>query len=227
MMWLSSFCRNETFRSKLVADLQTTDLLSGYDSTQSIDVESFKLKIREGLEELKKILHVSYHKIRCEEEMVNWKVKPHELLNSLIGCTAQCPFCGEQCDMLDPDHYRDAGQKHRTAVHRMDCLAGWRHKDSQELGTIFCPVEVTSDHSFYQSDSHTFHPYKKYQNVYPAWSIPPDKTAESFLYWKWFVSKYPDALTKEFDAKPPRVPPQWCEIEWHDVKANLRDIYKL
>ncbi len=96
--WLSSFCRNEAFRSILGADLQMTDLLSGYDSTQPLDLDNFKLKIRDGLETLKKILHVSYDNIRCEEEMVNWKVKPHELLKSLIGCTAQCPFCVEQCD---------------------------------------------------------------------------------------------------------------------------------
>ncbi len=115
--WLSSFCRNETFRSKLGVDLQMTDLLSCYDPTQPIiiDDESFKLKIRDRLEELRKILHATYDKIWCEEEMENWKVKPHELLNSLIGCTEQCPFCGEQCDMLDPHHYEDTGQKHQTA----------------------------------------------------------------------------------------------------------------
>ncbi len=174
--WLSSFCRSETFRSNLGVDLLTADLLSGYDSPQPLDLDNFKLKIRVGLEKLKKTLHVSYDKIRCEEEMVNWKVKPHETLNPLI---AQCPFCGEQCDMLNTRHNEDTGQKHQTAVHRLDCLAGWRIKQTQVLATNFCPVEVASDHNFYKSDGVTVHPYREFQEVYPAWSIPPDKTAES------------------------------------------------
>ncbi len=225
--WLSNFRKNETFRSKLGADLQTTDLLSGYDSSQPLDLDNFKLKIRDGLEELKKILHASYDKIRCEEEMEKWKVKPHELLNSLIGCTEQCPFCGEQCDMLDPHHYEGTGRKHQTAVHRMDGLAGWRITKTEVLGTDFCQANIASNNRFYLKDGVTLHPYKKFQDVYPAWSIPPDTTAEGSLYWKWFVGKYPDALASEFHAKPPKVQSQWSTTEWDDVKADLKDIYKL
>ncbi len=159
---------------------------------------------------------------------MKWKVKPHELLNSLIGCTEQCPFCGEQCDILDPHHYKDTGQKHRTAVHRMDGLSGWRDNKSEALGTYFCPVEVASNRSFQKRDHIiAFHPYKKYQEVYPAWSIPPDKTADSSLYWKWFVDKYPDALARMYNANPPEVKSEWSKIKWHDVKANLNDIYSL
>ena len=158
--------------------------------------------------------------------MVNWKVKPHEILNSLIGCTAQCPFCGEQCDMLDPSHYEDTGQKHQTAVHRMDCLAGWRFKN-KVLGTDFCPVEVARNCSFKKRDHRALHPYKKFLEVYPTWSIPPDKTAESSLFWKWFVAKFPESLAQEFEAKPPKIQSQWSKTEWHDVKANLKYIYKL
>ncbi len=75
--------------------------------------------------------------------------------------------------MLDPSHYEDR-QKHQTAVHRMDCLAGWRLKN-KVLGTDFCPVEVARNRSFKKRDHRALHPYKKFQEVYPTWSIPPDK----------------------------------------------------
>ncbi len=105
----------------------------------------------------------------------------------------------------------------------MSCLASWREKGNQVLGTTFCPVQVASDNDFYKSDD-TLHRYGRYQEVYPTWSISPDKTAECYLYWKWFVGKYPDALAREFNANPPRVQSQWSTTKWHDVKANLKDI---
>ncbi len=82
-------------------------------------------------------------------------------MTSMIGCTVQCPFCGEQCDMLHPSHCEDTGQKHQTAVHRMDGLSGWRDNKSEALGTYFCPVEVASNRSFKRDHIIAFHPYKK------------------------------------------------------------------
>ena len=108
--WMSAFCKDEDIRSELGASLKATDLLTDYDSLrlQDLNLENFKTQIRNGLSELKQKLQASFNDIKCESEMANWKDKPHDLLRKLIGCTAQCPFCGEQCDLIDPgpkSHY--------------------------------------------------------------------------------------------------------------------------
>ena len=75
-----------------------------------MNLSNFKQRIKEELQELKKTFEEMFSKITSKS--IDWKDKPHELLNSLVGCTAQCPFCGEQCDLMEHDSDHD----HRTEV---------------------------------------------------------------------------------------------------------------
>ena len=71
-----------------------------------------------------------------------------KLLQDLIGCTAQCPFCGEQCDLLQPGHITN-GQKHYTAVHRIECIGGLFHESTNVLMSGICTSTVDSDSLFF------------------------------------------------------------------------------
>ena len=220
--WLVSFSNDTTLRRELGADLGVDDLLVGYDSLQELNVENFKLNIKKGLQKLNRKFLKSYEKILCAKEMVNWKDQPHNLLKVLIGCTEQCPFCGEQCDLLEHDDNCD----HRTEVHRISCLAGWRNTSTQAMTTSICPIKVDGDGHFHKPDGER-HPYKDYKTIYPNWFIPPDKSAKTCSYWKWFVGKYQHKLEKEFNANASAVPKEWSKLKWPSIKLNLKTAYNI
>ncbi len=141
--WLSAFCEDEKLRSELGVRLEPSDLLADYDSLHELNIKRLKGQIRTGLQDWKDKLHASFNDIEYESEMWFWRSLPHELLGNLIGCTEQCPFCGEQCDLQDPDHIANNCPKHSVSVHRSACLRGYKHKDSGELMTGFCPSYVS------------------------------------------------------------------------------------
>ena len=221
--WLLIFCKDSELISELGLNLKVDDVLKGYDYVQDLNLNNLKKNIMQLLHDLERKTLKSFENITCQTEMVHWTKKPHELLKSLIGCPAQCPFCGEQCDLME---HEGNTQLHRTEVHRIDCLAGWREKQSQIMATGFCPALVASDRQFYKANQELHH-YKNYRSVYTTWSIPPNVTSKSTLYWKWFVNKYRIQLAEEYIAKPVNVPEGWSEYEWNDVKEDLENVYNI
>ena len=224
-VWLEVFCNDLTFQSELGENLEPDDILRSGDSSHQLDLDSFKLKIKEHLRELKKVLHSSYDEIECKTEMMYWKEKPHELLQDLIGCTKQCLFCQEQCDLLDPNHLK-SGVKHSVSIHRMHCVNGWYDRKTQILSSALCPSRVASNLTFCRAGKN-FHPYRNYEQIYPDWSIPPDVRDHNCLYWKMFVAKHADSLAKKYYKKTPNVEDDWKKIEWHEVEANLKEVYNI
>lgn len=226
--WLDTFAKRVV--SKL-GDIRVENLLKGFDSLNDLNLDNFKLQIRTGLQGLKKNLHFFYGTIECMEDMKHWKDKPHDLLVDLLGCTKQCPFCGEQCDLLDPDHYKENDKQkhqHRTAIHRPSCLAGWRSSRTKIMTSNFCTSLVAGNGNFKsKKNNKQSHPYQKYESIYPEWSIPPDTTSETCLYWKWFVGKYNSKLAVTYNAKPAKVPNAWLDIKETEVVESLADAYKV
>ena len=218
-MWLKTFCTDEKLRKELGALIDADNL--GDNLLDKLDLENVKRQIRIAIKALEEKLHTSFNYIRCENDMNEWKDKPHELLKLLVGCTEQCPFCGEQCDLMESNHF----VPHRVMIHRSVCFAGYKTKI---LDTECCPCLVSSDGKFKnQATNQVSHPYKEYQKIYPNWSIPPDVTAGDSLYWMLFISKFKDDLAKRYEAKLPDVPEHWGEIKWPEVEENLKKIYNL
>ena len=226
--WLETFCDNVELRRELGVKLNARDIINGYDheSIQNLNLENVKSQIRKGLMKSIKNLHASFDEIKCEKEMETWTDKPHDFLKELVGCTEQCPFCGEQCDLLGADHTSTV--KHHTAVHRSVCLKGYQKIETQVLQTEFCPTKIASEIQFRNSDTkEEMVNYSDYRTIYPNWTIEPDVTSKSSLYWKLFVGRYKDQIAEKFGGKPPEVPESWSKIEWEVVEANLQKIYHL
>ena len=220
--WVHQFCKNKVIRREIAFTLEADGLLLGSKLTQNINLQNFKQNIQSRLNELEKRLHQNFNGIICQEEITHWREKPHEILNSLIGCTAQCPFCGEQCDLFIHD-VQDT--KHRTDMHRLDCLAGWRYETTGIMDTRVCPVLVgSSDITFRQLPSETRYYTRDYEKVYPDWSITPNLGSDSVKYWKWFVIKFQHELAEKHLAKPPRIPLQWYNILWPDAEECLNKV---
>ena len=223
--WLSEFCEDEHFEEELGIKLKVDDLLEGYNPKNVQNLESFSDKVKAGLCRLTESLHKEFETVKCKKEVENWRDKPHEIMKDLIGCTAQCPFCGEQCD-IGNEH--DSEIKHRTAIHRPSNLASWRNSKTQVMVVDFCPALVSSKGTFKcQKTNDQPHPYKDYQTIYPDWAIPADVTSQDSLYWKWFVAKYNDDIARHYNAKPPSIPSQWLGVTKETLKKHLDDVHHL
>lgn len=144
-----------------------------------------------------------FGKVVCDaNEMEKWQEKPFNLLKSLCGCTEQCPFCGEQCDLGE---HAGTEIKHRVAQHRPNCLAGYSDDTTQELVIDICPTKVASEHSYKDTDQE-WHPFKEYMKIYPNWHVPPDLAAEDSTYWKWFIGQYMMIWRRNLMQRHPKCP---------------------
>ena len=223
--WLSVFCADDTLKEELGINLRVSDLMEGYSSRRKLNLDSFSERVRNGLQDLMQNLHQTFENIECKTEMENWRDKPHEILKDLIGCTEQCPFCGEQCD-IGNEHGSET--KHRTGMHRPSNLASWRRVDTQVMVVDFCPALVSSSATFQckKTDDQP-HPYKDYQAIYPDWTIPGDVTSQDSKYWMWFVAKYNNEIATYYHAKPPSVPTEWLNVTKEELKKHLEGVYHL
>ena len=233
--WLILFCQDSKIQKELGEMLDPKNLLAYCKNipgvTMDVEDKHFELQMKQALGNLKQKLHASLDGIKVRSEMKHWNLEQYNnLQKSLIGCTAQCPFCGEQCDLTDPDHDTTV-HKHRASVHRPSCLARCIDETTHVLSIDFCPAKVADPHQTFKikDKGGGEHYYKDYQEVYPDWSIEPDPTSDNCLYWKSFVSKYNDALAKRLGEglKPAEVPEEWSQIQWKDIERNLKSLYNL
>ena len=226
--WLSKFCKHDHIIEELGVNLGARDLVAEHkvDNVKNLNLKDFKSSINAGLHNLSETLKASFDNIKCETAMKKWKDKPQDLLKELIGCTEQCPFCGEQCDLLEHD---EKNEKHMTLVHRSACLAGLYDEKSNELAVEFCPANVDSECKFKSEETAgQWHAFKDYHEIYPHWYIEPDRSAAKSKYWQRFVGQYIQSLAETFKAKVPRdIPQEWKRMEWQEIEVSLKNAYKI
>ena len=216
--WLSSIC--SSLSSKL-----DVSVFRGFENLGG--VETLK-NVHNFTEEVQKELKVMQDKLKSEVECLTYddlKTKPHEDLYSLLcGCTEQCPFCGEECDCTNDTH----DVKHCAQQHRPECLSGWRYTKSEEMVTSVCNYSVGNDGNFKNQETDgEYFPYKRYQEKYPKWAIPVDMSADSTVYWKWFVGRYSREIAQHFGAKDNDIPTHWKEYTWEEAKQDVLGTYKI
>ena len=216
--WLSDLLNDTTFREELVVKQSASEILRACNSSHELELGNFLKTMESTLLKLKSNLQQSH--MRSDREKENWKKVTLDHLKDLVGCQEQCPFCYEQCDLQIPNH----DQKHRVEVHRIGCCGGRRMKETKLLSMNYCPNMIAEDWDFYKDDIP--HPYKKYAEIYPDWSIPSGKSDES-LYWKLFIGKYIDKLVETYGKGKPVINPSWKDIPWQNVEEDLKKIHHL
>ena len=218
---LADFCDNQDLHCLIQFDFGADTLLCGFDSIKKINLANFQRSVLKQLAKLKVRMMNSFSTIKCEQAIQDWSHQPDKLLKSLMGCKEPCPFCGEQCDIMDVDHLGE--QPHRTEIHRLDCLKGWRLRDSKEMHTECCPAMISGNTKFWISDK--TYECKNYKEVYPDWSITPNLTSKHALYWRWFVTKYRQELAEYYKAKPADIPDYWIEYSEEATLEDLNTVY--
>ncbi len=141
--WLAEF--SKVFISYFGVSITVYDHFKGYNHLQELNLENLKSNLKKQIDELERKVLQSFDQILFQDVIEHDKEPLEKHLKGLLGCTSQCPFCGEQCDL---NEHSTQDRLHRTEVHRVGCLAGCRNKDTKILDTRFCPEQVASDWVF-------------------------------------------------------------------------------
>ena len=99
--------------------------------------EEIELGLNKQEEEMQTLLNTDK---KFVSDLQGTYVKAADLLfEFLSGCTEQCPFCNEYCEMSVHNHLQITGsQFHSICIHRPQCLATFRNSQSGKLVIDIC-----------------------------------------------------------------------------------------
>ena len=154
------------------------------------------------------------------------------LYDSVINktCTAHCPFCYEQCDIINSGHLDQQEPKlHYVQVHRPQCVGRVNWYRTKKLVLDVCSSLVDSKNNLVLLDKdptgNTQIPYKDYQQEYPEWNIPGETIADPPMYWMWFVSRFYKDLVTWSGAVETEIPQSWRAISKSKAVDSLAQTY--
>ena len=162
-------------------------------------------------------------------DITEWNTSPHIMLcDSLIGCTAQCPFCREQCELTDPNHV-ECEKDHFINIHRPQCLGKYTWHKSKALVLDLCTYAIESDCTFHNADTNDeWVPFKDYRSIYKNWCISNESPTEAPKYWQWFIFNYLDEITEWARAVPTPIDHfNWGAVSQEMAVASLSEVYKI
>ena len=219
--WLTKF--HGRLQGRLEIDVTELRDLGGVQQLK--DGHNFNEEIRMGLKKLETTLKEDFLLRMDILTMGQRETKPYDIIfKQLAGCTQQCPFCHEQCDLTNDGHIPSI--QHSVAMHRPQCLGGYRSVSTGEMVLDVCTSLVGSEGTFRNRDTDQQpHPYKNYCDLYPEWKIPDDKSVEASSYWKWLVGHYTSEVVQLFHINKAQIPLEWKILSWDSVKDDLETTY--
>ena len=147
------------------------------------------------------------------------------LYDNLIGCSATCPFCKEQCDVRSTNGTHSG--KHSVSFHRPECLGGYSYVNSQKLCLNIC-TKSSPDETFQCSET-GWQPvkYLYYSNYFGSWDIPLNSLIhrDEPKYWQWFICRYRSYVLKWAAANDADIPSDWYDISQPQAINSLEHIY--
>ena len=225
--WLQKFykCLSEILIIDL-GELQDIIEVTQIKSSSEHFIATLLKQLPEVEEEVMKIIVDPNSKFSC---ITKWNNSPHLILcDSLVGCIARCPFCGEQCELTDPNH-AECGKDHFINIHRPQCLGKYLWVKSEKLILDLCTYLVESEYQFRNKDTnYQWFPYKDYRIFYANWCISNESPTEAPKYWQWFISCYLKEIIKWAGAAPTSIDHlNWGAVSQEMAIASLSEVYKI
>jgi len=222
--WLESFFKmcNKT----LSVDSQEVQQMIGVEKLKNLNL--FTTQFINNITKEKEIILQDFADPSTDiSKITNWENPPHMVLyNTLIGCTEQCPFCKEQCELTDPDHLK-LGKVHFAEIHRPQCLGGYVRVTSNRLELEICTEAIESDYAtFKNKDTYNVHiPCKDYKKIYKDWLISNEKPRSGPIYWQWFCAEFNAQIVDWIGCTPTPVPSSWKRLTKDDAINSLSELY--
>ncbi|XP_072544051.1 up-regulator of cell proliferation [Salminus brasiliensis] len=190
-------------------------------SLNNANVHQFAEWLTKSVEEMKMQLQHKGQKQDSAEKIKNLQFNPvDELLQQLMGCGEQCPFCGAPCEATGTGH-----TEHFATIHRPQGLIGNLSFTANKLMTDICTSSVLSEKLFTSEETkHKPHPFSKYREFYPNWRILPD-TIEASQYWKYVFAQFNKEFAQFYEVHPADIPPAWKEITKEQAESSLKKCF--
>ena len=222
--WLEGFL--EKLNKTLSIDSQEVQQMIGIKKLK--DLSLFTKRFINNLENEKDTILQDFNDKGTDiGKVTEWKNPPHLVLcNTLIGCTEQCPFCKEQCELTDPDHLK-LKKVHFTETHRPQCLGRYIQLDDNSLVLEICTELIETDKKFKKPDTDTeeFIFYKNYKEIFKDWLISNEKPRNGPIYWQWFCAEFNTEIVEWVGSSATSVPSSWNLLTKDDAINSLRELY--
>ncbi|KAL3891293.1 hypothetical protein ACJMK2_003555 [Sinanodonta woodiana] len=171
-----------------------------------VDIQYFYVELMKRLESTSPDLDDLTTKGKSSYETMRGNVVK-SLKDLVIGCTGDCPFCGEICISSQTNH----GGLHETPVHRPQGCKGYATVAFRILVQESCQKLVASTDQQFLNDrtNGQFVHYKDYQTIHTDWKIPGDPNPLTSSFWEWFMITYIENLEEEHHSVRPDLPDVW------------------
>ncbi|XP_076843507.1 up-regulator of cell proliferation-like [Brachyhypopomus gauderio] len=193
-------------RQKLIIPKDALETVTVFNRANT---EPFVHCLKISVKEMEESLKAKFKEEDIQIKLWKLKVKPQdELFKRVFGCGKQCPFCKAPCEAGGQSHTH-----HHASIHRPQGLGRYKWEDSRKLVTDICSTSVNSESQFRCLETNNkYHPFKKYTDIFPNWTITADPSMQAADYWKYVMAKFNDQFAKEYNAKPADIPLAWDKI---------------
>ncbi len=158
---------------------------------------------------------------------------PDYVFESVVGCTARCPFCKTPCDNHTGNR---TGGKHSAVLHRPQGLAGIWNRQSGMLVNVDCRSQMASEHCFRSGIDGQLVKYKDFKTVYPDWNIQGGSDGDIALYWKKVYATHNNKIAEYYRNVPDdqsealpddQFPEAWKTIDEKDILDDIAMLYQV
>lgn len=143
------------------------------------------------------------------------------LRSRLIGCSVECPLCGESCQRTNAGHSDD----HSVKVHCPVALKGHQWEESGKLAPLTCPQMVERNVMYLPTEEKSIASSNYIREECPNWYITSSTIDPK--YWKHVICKYEKEIVKFFWAEGADIPNDWRNIDKAAAIDSLKLIYDI
>ncbi|XP_019346818.1 interferon-induced very large GTPase 1 isoform X1 [Alligator mississippiensis] len=211
--FLSRFC--EELRQDLVIPRDSLEVIL-FQTTATAG--EFSARLLHLVPLLQREVLAGWKNVEVQSRLSGLPVKPQdEMFKRVFGCGEQCPFCKVPCEAGGREH-----GEHFASVHRPQGLDSYRCEETNVLVFDVCSSSVVSNNWFQNADTAgQLHPYKEYQQYYPAWRIQPDPSIHASDYWKFVFKEFNEQFARVYKCLPARLPEDWCRLTKEQALQSL------
>ena len=225
---MESNCSTKTFMRTFFSNIEYLKIhpneISAYLDQDVLDKKQFKEKVHQQLNgRLRDAIRKRINSWNVEAKLKRMKLTDF-LFTELGGCNSTCPFCAVPCDAHSGG--RTMGN-HSASLHRPVALYGYTWADTGKFMTGDCRSNVALDHVFLHGNPEIRTAYKKYQTVYPDWTIQPETDPDVEKYWQWVFAEYSKEFSKYYSIPEAILPLGWGKYERDDIIKDIEDHYNI
>ena len=144
------------------------------------------------------------------------------IMTSLIGCRALCPFCKEPCQLSAGEHEHYCG-----TFHRPQGISGWRYIDSNIIVHEECTTSILHKKNFiYEDKEYKYEDYRTVNDYFNSWKILGQDLIDS-NYWQWVLCTFQKEFLKHYNILPnKKINRKWSHLTQNEIIDDIEKLYQ-